>query len=197
MRHCILSGIAASIAADDGYIDLGAGGHTYSSRGYAVTSDTANWRTEWFGALGKVRFRAAPAGSGPIFVGTAKPEAVHRYLDGVERTTVHKNTGHGNKRTQHSGNPPESQPAKALRWTASSTGTATQSLRWDAQSAGEQVLVTMNADGSAGVRARIVSSAVTVPALPWIAAGALVAGIILLAGGIALIIRPVRRARAR
>lgn len=192
-----VGGVAASIAADDGYVDLGAPEHTYRAHGYAITSDSANWRTEWFGSLGAVRIRVASAGSGPIFVGTAKPDGVHSYLRGVEHTTVHTKTGHGPRRTKHRGDAPSSPPAKALHWTARASGAGIQALHWDAQTAGQQILVAMNADGSPDVRARVVSSAVTIPALPWVAAGALAGGVILLAGAVVLVVRPIRRVRVR
>ena len=51
----------------------------------------------------------------------------------------------------------------------------------------------MNADGSRPVNMQV-NVAATLPALPWIATGLLIGGIIFLAGGILLIVIPVRRA---
>jgi uncharacterized membrane protein len=51
----------------------------------------------------------------------------------------------------------------------------------------------MNADASRPVAVRV-NVAATLPALPWIATGLLIAGVIFLAGGVALIAVPVRRA---
>jgi hypothetical protein len=52
----------------------------------------------------------------------------------------------------------------------------------------------MNADGSQPV-AVLVNVAATVPALPWIAGGLLTAGVVFLAGAVALIAIPIRRPR--
>ena len=51
----------------------------------------------------------------------------------------------------------------------------------------------MNADGSRPVSLQV-NVAATLPALPWIATGLLIGGIIFLVGGILLIVIPVRRA---
>jgi hypothetical protein len=51
----------------------------------------------------------------------------------------------------------------------------------------------MNADGSAPVSVHV-SVAATLPALPWIAAGLLAGGVIALAGGVLLLVIPIRRA---
>ena len=51
----------------------------------------------------------------------------------------------------------------------------------------------MNADGSRPVNMQV-NVAAALPALPWIATGLLIGGIIFLAGGIPPIVIPVRRA---
>ena len=51
----------------------------------------------------------------------------------------------------------------------------------------------MNADASRPVSLQV-NVAATLPALPWIAAGLLIGGIIVLTGGILLIAVPLRRA---
>ncbi|MGH3547015.1 MAG: hypothetical protein ACRDQU_02595 [Pseudonocardiaceae bacterium] len=91
---------------------------------------------------------------------------------------------------------PANLPAAAVDWTAQASGTGTQTLHWNTDS-GAQTLVVMNADGSPSVSGQVVSEVVTVPALPWIAAGLLAGGVILLASAGTLIVRPVRRARSR
>ena len=54
----------------------------------------------------------------------------------------------------------------------------------------------MNADGSRPVSLQV-NVAATLPALPWIATGLLIGGIIFLIGGILLIAIPLRRASIR
>ena len=51
----------------------------------------------------------------------------------------------------------------------------------------------MNADASRPVNMQV-NVAATLPALPWIATGLLIGGVIFLVGGILLIVIPVRRA---
>ena len=51
----------------------------------------------------------------------------------------------------------------------------------------------MNANGSRPVAVRV-SVAAALPSLPWIAAGLLVGGILVLAAGVILIVVPARRA---
>jgi hypothetical protein len=55
------------------------------------------------------------------------------------------------------------------------------------------MVVVMNADGSHPVSVQV-NGAATLPALPWIATGLLIAGFAFLAGGALLIAIPLRRA---
>ena len=71
-------------------------------------------------------------------------------------------------------------------------GPGTQTLTWAVRS-GDWMVVAMNADGSRPVNMQV-NVAATLPALPWIATGLLIGGIIFLVGGILLIVIPVRRA---
>lgn len=188
---CSLGVLAGGGVLAVGGVELGLGAHgRYHTPGYALVSDSANWRTQLFGAVDSVRFRAAADGSKPIFVGVARPAAVRRYLHGVRYTTVHDN---GNT-VPHNGTAPTTPPGAATDWTAQTSGTGTQTLHWNAHD-GEQVLVAMNTDGSPSVSGRVVSSTVTLRAMPTLAAGVLTGGAILLAIAVALIVAPVRRAR--
>jgi hypothetical protein len=174
-----------------GGIELGLGAHgRYHSPGYALVSDSVDWRTELFGAVDSVRLRAAADGSKPIFVGLARPAAVRRYLDGVRYTTVHED----GSTVAHDGTAPRTRPDAAVDWTAQSSGTGSLALRWGADE-GEQMVVAMNADGSPSVHARVVSSTVTLRAMPALAAGLLAGGAILVAISAALIVVPLSRAR--
>jgi len=66
-------------------------------------------------------------------------------------------------------------------------------LTWPVQS-GDWTVVAMNANGSRSVSVRV-DAAATVPALPWVAAGLLIGGVLFLAGGVVLIAVPLRRAQ--
>lgn len=188
---CSLALLGGGAVLAAGGVELGLGAHgRYHSPGYALVSDSANWRTQLFDTVDSVRFRAAADGTKPIFVGIARPAEVRRYLDGVRYTTVHEN---GNT-VPHDGTAPTTPPGAAVDWTAQTSGTGTQTMHWNRHD-GEQVLVAMNTDGSPSVRARVVSSTVTLRAMPALAAGVLAGGAILLALSVTLIVTPVRRAR--
>jgi hypothetical protein len=188
---CALGGLAGGGVLAVGGVDVELGAHgRYHTPGYALVSDSTNWRTQLFGAVGSVSFRATADGAKPIFVGAARPALVRRYLHGIRFTTVH---GDGHV-VQHDGTAPTTAPGAAVDWTAQSTGIGTQTLRWD-RDEGEQVLVAMNTDGTPSVSARVVSSTVTLRTMPTLAAGLLAGGAVLLALSIAFIAIPVRRAR--
>jgi hypothetical protein len=190
---CALGGLAGGGLLAVGGVDLDLGAHgRYHTPGYALVSDSTNWRTQLFGAVDSVRFRATADGAKPIFVGAARTTPVRRYLHGVRYTTVHED---GNV-VQHDGTAPTTAPGAAVDWTtAQSTGTGAQTLRWN-RDHGEQVLVAMNTDGTPSVSARVVSSTVTLRAMPTLAAGLLAGGAVLLAISVAFIAISVRRAHA-
>jgi hypothetical protein len=188
-----------------GYVDLGTA--SYSTPRYALASDTvemhmasAGWDpgSPFIGdaasaLVGTVRIRVTPvAGSGPVFIGIAPAGAAERYLTGVSYATVNGTTGHHGTYTGHAGSAPAVRPAMAGIWTAQAAGLGTQTLTWTAKS-GNWMVVVMNADSSRPVSVQV-NGAATLPALPWIAAGLLIAGFACLAGGVLLIAIPLRRA---
>jgi hypothetical protein len=65
-------------------------------------------------------------------------------------------------------------------------------MTWAPRS-GDWTVVAMNADASRPVSLQV-NVAATLPALPWVAAGLVIGGIIFLTGGILLIAVPLRRA---
>ena len=75
---------------------------------------------------------------------------------------------------------------------ARAAGPGTQTLTWPDRS-GSWMAAAMNADGSWPVAVRI-SVAAPLPSLPWIAAGLVAGGILVLAAGLALSAVPARRA---
>ena len=89
---------------------------------------------------------------------------------------------------------PRSRRVQAGIWTAQAAGPGTQTLTWAARS-GDWMVVAMNADGSRPVSLQV-NVAATLPALPWIAAGLLIGGVIFLIGGVLLIAIPLRRVSA-
>jgi hypothetical protein len=180
-----------------GYLDLGTA--SYGTPGYALASDTVEMHMAngaWDAAsalIGTVRIRVTPVvGGGPVFVGIAPAAAAERYLTGVFYATVNGTTDHHGTYTEHAGSASAVRPAMAGIWAAQASGPGTQTLTWTVKS-GDWMVVTMNADGSRPVSVQV-NGAATLPALPWIATGLLVAGFVCLAGGVLLIAIPLRRA---
>jgi hypothetical protein len=190
------SGVAwwAQTSRHGAYADLAT--TTYTVPGYAIASDTVSLHMGNSAAsslIGTVRIRVTQlSGTTPAFIGIAPAAAAARYLAGVDYATVTGATDHQGTYTEHSGSAPAVPPGRAGIWTAHAAGPGTQTLTWATRS-GDWMVVAMNADASRPVSLRV-NVAATLPALPWIAAGLLIGGIIFLVGGILLIVIPVRRA---
>ena len=180
-----------------GYVDLGT--TTYRTAGYAVASQTVSLHADtrgWGAAsalFGTMRLRVtSTSGTAPVFIGIAPAGAADRYLAGVSYATVTGASGTGPVYTGRSGGPPAIAPGHAGIWSAHAAGTGTQVLIWPVKS-GDWTVVAMNANGSRPVSLRV-NAAATVPALPWVAAGLLIGGVLFLTGGAVLIAVPLRRA---
>jgi hypothetical protein len=160
---------------------------TYSTRGYALASDSISLH-----GLGlfadRVRIRiSSPDASRPLFAGVAATSDVERYLGDVSYTTVdaHDVTG-------HPGPAVPAAPASALPWAARAQGSGSLTLTWEVRP-GDWTAVVMNQDASAGLTVRA-EAGISALALPWLAGELLAAGVLTgLAAG-ALIIVPLRLA---
>ena len=188
---------ATTAGRQAGYVNLGTA--TYHSGGYAIASDTIELHASGAASdavqalLGTVRIRATSVnGTAPVFIGVAPASAAGRYLSGMDYVTVRGVTGRHGLYTAHRGSAPVVPPAQVGIWAAQAAGTGTQVLAWRVRS-GSWTVVAMNADGSRPVSVRV-NVAASLPALPWLAAGLLAGGIIILAGGVLLIVIPVRNA---
>jgi hypothetical protein len=179
-----------------GYVDLGT--QSYHTTGHALASgqvelSTAAGRWEVARSLfGTVRLRVTSSGGTPVFAGIAPAGAAARYLSGVAYATVTGFTGDHSSYLGHAGGAPRVLPAQARIWTVKTTGPGTQTLAWPV-TGGRWTVVAMNANGSAPVNVRV-NVAASLPALPWIATGLLIAGVVFLAAGALLITFPVRNA---
>jgi hypothetical protein len=131
-------------------------------------------------------------GAGPVFAGIAPASAASHYLAGVGYDTVRRVTHHHPVYIRHIGGASASVPARAGIWAANAAGPGTQTLTWP-DGGGSWSVAVMNADGSRPVAVRI-SVAASLPSLPWIAAGLLAGGVLVLAAGVALSTVPARRA---
>ena len=86
-------------------------------------------------------------------------------------------------------------PGEQTFWAASASGSGEQTATWEAE-AGEWTIVLMNADASQGVSADL-SAGAEANFLLWLAIGLLLAGLLVLASGVLLIILGARRATSR
>ena len=190
------SGVALWAQANrhGGYADIATA--TYNVPGYAIASEQIGLHLATgvvSDLIGTVRIRVTPvSGTGPAFIGIAPAGAAARYLAGVDYATVRGAAGHHGTYTEHAGSAPAVPPRQAGIWTAQAAGPGTQTLTWAPRS-GDWVVVAMNADASRPASLQV-NVAATLPALPWVAAGLLIGGIIFLTGGILLIAVPLRRA---
>jgi hypothetical protein len=159
---------------------------------YAVTTekielwrDTSGWFVPISDVLGDVRVSVLrEGGPGPVFIGIAPTRKVDRYLDGVARAVISGGPDAEIDRTLPGG-APAGPPSEQDLWVSSGEGVGSATADWEAE-AGSWSIVAMNADGSGGLDVRLELRA-TLPSLPWIAVGVLIAGGVLLAVGSLLI----------
>jgi hypothetical protein len=182
----------------DGYLTSAT--TTYSTNGYALATTSIHLDAgngNWVGqVLGTVRIQVtAPGTARPVFVGIAPASAASRFLAGVPYSTVTGLGGNSGTTTSHLGTATPPAPQQATIWAAQVSGSGRQTLSWAARN-GDWMVVVMNRDAAPGLTVRANAGA-TIPALPWIAAGLLTGGVLLAAGGVLLIVLPVRRASAR
>lgn len=186
----LLTGGGALLWADrtqrdaDGYLT---GSTTLASDSYAVLTDPVriSGAPDVVTAVGDVRIRATAVDGHPLFVGIGRSEAVAGYLAATEFTTLGSVADNRSGDRVHPGGAPATPPGDAGVWTATASGSGTQTVSWPVGD-GQWTAVVMNADGSRGISVRAEAGA-TAPAIGWIALGLLLAGAVLLAGGALLI----------
>lgn len=188
---------AGQTQRQDGYLTSAT--TTYSTRGYALATKSIGLHSgswDWVGSVvGKMRIRiTAPGTAKPVFLGIAPASAATRYLSGVAYTTVTGFGGNTGTTSSHPGTATPAAPQQATIWAAQVAGSGRQTLTWTARN-GDWMVVVMNRDAAPGLTVRADIGA-TIPALPWIVAGLLAGGVLLAAGGVLLIVLPVRRASA-
>jgi hypothetical protein len=180
-----------------GYLTTGA--HTFSAPGSALATERIELGSAGVGWLyspalaGTVRIRVTPVRPGAaLFVGIGPAADVDRYLAGVSHTVI--SDFWADKVQALGGSTPGSAPGTQGFWAAAASGAGPQTLRWQPAS-GSWAVVVMNADGRPGISVRADLGA-TYPALLPIAAGLLVAGAVVGAGGALLIAGAIGRSRA-
>jgi uncharacterized protein DUF4389 len=171
---------------------------TYITARYALVSETIRIPGNGIDGVardlvGKVRIRVtATDPSKPVFLGVARAGAVHRYLSGVDYTTVRD---FGSARVidvSRLGSVVPETPGSMAIWAAKSAGAGTQTVVMRL-SAGNWAVVVMSPDATPGLAVRADVGA-TAPVLPWAVGVMLAAGILAMGGGVLLIAIPVRRA---
>ena len=126
--------------------------------------------------IGEVNLTVTPSNNKPVFVGIAPTRDVTAYLAGVGHTTVVRVTdSSGPVYRDAAGGAPTTRPADTGIWAASSAGEGTRTLVWSPRT-GDWTVVVMNADGTAGVNARVAAGA-TLPILGAGATALLVSGL--------------------
>jgi hypothetical protein len=145
------------------------------------------------GARAAVRIRAISDESTPIFIGIGPTDQVSQYFNGVAYDEV-TDFGWWSANVKYEyfdGGAPSSPPGTQSFWVAQQEGPGSQTLDWEVQS-GNWTAVVMNADAGAPVRANVSLGARFGLLLP-IGIGLTVAGVVLLAVGILLIVLGARR----
>jgi hypothetical protein len=133
------------------------------------------------------------AAEGPVFVGLAPRAEVAAYLDGVAHDELQRLDLPGATYLPHAGDREPSAPSAETFWAESVEGTGTQTLTWSAE-AGQWSVVVMNADASPGVAVEATAGAHTDLLFP-IGIGLLIAALVLLGAGTALIVAAVGTSR--
>lgn len=186
-------GWAHTVQRDDGFVSSGTA--ALSSSGYAIATQGIDLRHTavdggtTIGWLGDVRVRATSTDADALFVGIARAADANEYLRGVDHTSL-INLGDDRGRSS-GGGAPAVPPQDVGIWTVQATGPGTQTIIWPARD-GAWTVVVMNADASAPVTVEADIGA-TVPSLPWIASGVVLAALLALGVAAALIVIPMGR----
>jgi Domain of unknown function (DUF4389) len=176
---------------DDGFFRTGA--HNFSTPSFALESDDldiGNDAPDWLfdeGRLATLRIEASSTRSKPVFLGIGPKDAVDAYLRGVGHAIVTDVDfdPFGFTAQPRRGGPPPTPPQQQSFWAVSDSG-SDPAISWNLAK-GNWAAVVMNEDGS-----RIVAADVTFGArvgwLIWVALGVLIAGLLVLAAGVAMIV---------
>jgi hypothetical protein len=166
------------------------------SDSYALVSDAAGLRAIAIDDTARVRVRST---GGPVFVGVGPAETVRPYLAGVaydELTDVRLAPLEATLLPSDGTGAPARPGADRSVWTVTAAGPGRQTVDIDLDSP-DEVLVVMNADGSAGVDVTA-SVAIVVPVARSLGIGFLVGGAVAAPVGGVLLATGIRRSvRAR
>jgi len=169
---------------------------TYAVVAEAVFEGAWVW---WYRHPTTVRIRMT--GEQPVFLGIAPRADLEGYLSDVSYSQIEdidfddyrKDRVWTTEYADHIGPSAPSTPSDQTFWHTSAQGEGTQTLTWEIKP-GDWMVVVMNADGSRGIEASGTVGAET-PWLLGVGIGLLVAGVVLVAIGLALVLFVARRSR--
>jgi hypothetical protein len=188
-----LIGAHASARDSDGYYTTGT--ERLATTTYALTAEDIDLGSDAADVvpkdvLGRVRIRAERPGGRPVFVGIGPEREVDSYLRGVAHAEV--DDLDPPRYRISAGGAPDRPPSAERFWVASTEGSGRQAVSWEVEG-GQWTIVAMNADATR----RVVLDADIGAKVGWllgVGIGLVVAGLLLLAGGVALIVVAGRRA---
>ena len=191
----LAGGGVLALGGSDGTLDSGT--HDLSSSTSALVSESADLDgvDDVSDVVGQPRLRISAETANPdkaVFVGVGPKDEVDRYLAGVsiDRVTDFDGSPWSSlEKHRVDGTKTAVPPARKSFWVAKSMG-STASIDWKVRD-GEYRAVVMNADGSRVV-ATDTKFEVEIPYLGTIALVTLIAGLVMLAGGVALIVPSMR-----
>ena len=170
---------------------LTSGSQSLSTSSAALVSEDIQLRFDAPDAVfGDVQVRATQRSDGELFVGIAERSDVSSYLAAFGHDVVTEVGGQDATYRRVRGDVAAPAPGDADFWAQSQSGTGEQVLTWT-PSEGDWVLVVMNADGAPGVDVSA-EVAAELPVLPWVAAGLMTLGLVVLGGsavGVYLLLR--------
>ncbi len=200
----ILGWALATQRDDAGYFTTS--NQRFTTDSYALTSDKIDLGDpgphgfgEWANAT--VRVSVDSADSGDVFVGIAREADVETYLTGVPHDDITRTNNFGRspnaeyRRENVDGTSLPAPPATQTFWVAQATGVGTQDVTWHVEGGSWAILV-MHADATPNVTADVQLGG-QVDYLVPIAIGLALGGIVMLAGGAALIVVGVARPHLR
>jgi hypothetical protein len=188
------AGLLAAFGTDG---RLASGPHLLSTPATAVVSTVGNIKNTsgLAAATGHPKLRisaSAIQGTTGVFVGIGREADVDRYLAGVatqEAASVNVEP-YALKGITHSGRANVQPPTTQHFWVAQASSTRTAAIDWRIRD-GQYRLVVMNANGHGGFAATA-AIGITIPYVAYYALAGIIAGLLLAAGGAALLIRATR-----
>ncbi len=167
------------------------------SAAYAITTDEISLDADVADdvpedLLGTLRIRAEAATARPIFVGIGRSVDVERYLAGVAHSQLTDFRRGAAVFDEVPGRAPAGRPGAEPFWVAQSEGTGRREVEWEPEE-GVWAVAVLNADGRRGIAVEADIGA-KVGWLIWAGIGLTVAGLLVTATAIALVIILGRRA---